>query len=194
MLSGSSFRKVVDGVVYDLEAADVIHWRDKLSIREFLAITPEGHYFSGSISQGLLFSNWYVIPQTRFTAVWWLLRHGGEDEALKRLGVKIKPAPDVPPDKPFEDLRHCEMLSAKKKLFTNWFIHTCEFFCKNPDGRYFVHEGMMLLGRFLFEEYRPISPREALLYGIKHMATWYDLEQLGYVRTDEERERHKSAE
>ena len=192
MLSGSSFRKVVDGVVYDMEAADVIFWRDKVSGRHILAITPEGHYFSACISQGLLLSNWYVIPHTRFTAVWWLLRNDGTDDALKRLGVEVMPSPNVPADKPYEDLRHCEIICARKKLFTNWFIHTCEFFCKNPGGRYFVYEGMMLLGRFLFEEHRPISPREALLYGIKHMATWYDLEQLGYVRTEEERERYKS--
>lgn len=184
--------KVKDGIVYDSDTADVLHYHDGfMGNRAILAITPEGHYFMASFA-GLI-TGWMIYPYSRMMAVMWALEKKAPDAVLERLGVTIAPEPDVPPDKPFEDLRICEMMCARNKLFTNWFIHTCEFFCKNPDGRYFVYEGMMLLGRFLFEEYRPISPRDALLYGIKHMATWQDLERLGYVRTDEERERYKSA-
>ena len=183
--------KEKNGIVYDSETADIIHYHDGLlGHRTILAVTPEGNYFVASFA-GLI-AGWQIFPYSRFMAVMWALDKKAPDDVLERLGLTISPEPDVASDKPYEDLPVCEMLYAKKKLFTNWFIHTCEFFCKNPDGRYFVYEGMILLGRFIFEEYRPMTPREALSYGMKNPVTWYDLEQLGYVRTDEEREYYKS--
>ncbi|MYE53800.1 MAG: hypothetical protein F4X34_01205 [Chloroflexi bacterium] len=185
--------KVKDGIVYDSETADVIHHHDGLlGHRTILAITPEGHYFVASFGGMIL--GWVVFPYSRLMAVCWALERKAPDEVLTRLGVELIPEPDVAPDKPYEELRVCETLCAKKKLFQNDFIYTSEFLCRNPDGRMFVFDGMILLGRFVLEERRPMNRREALLYGIKHMATWYDLEQLGYARTDEEREGSKSAE
>ena len=179
--------KFKDGVEYDSDTADVIHYRDVwYGNRKILAVTPEGHYFHAMF--GGLIWGWQIFPCSRLRAVEWALDNKASNEVLERLGVTVMPPPDVAPDKPYEDLLICEFLHSKKKLFKNDILYTVEVLCQNPpDGRFFLYDGMRLLRTFLFEDYIPMTQREALLWGIKHMAPWESLEIMGYTRTDAER-------
>ena len=180
---------VKDGIVYDSDTAEVIYIHESLVFKpRVLGVTPEGNYFLAYV--GVM--GWSIIPYTRMTLVWRALEMKAPDEVLKRLGLELMPEPDVPADKPYEDYPTFDPLAVKRTRFTNGYIHTCEFLCQNPDGRFFIYEGMILLSRFIFEERRPMTQRKALLWALKHYAPWQVLETLGYVRTDEEREYHRN--
>ena len=173
--------KVKDGIVYDSRTADVLHHRDRwYGTRLILAVTPEGHYFEAMFA-GLIMG-WQIFPRSRLGAVYWALRNKAPDKVLERLGVTIFPTPDVAPDKPYEWPGSCHILGARKKLFTNDLLYTSEFLCQNPDGRFFVFDGMILLRRFVFEENVPMTQREGLAWGIRHGSSWAALEVLGYKR------------
>lgn len=183
--------KVKDGIVYDSDTADVIYVHDSfMGNRRVLGVTPEGNYFIASYGGALM--GWVIFPYTRLMMVWRALEMKAPDEALERLGLELIPEPDVPADKPYEGFPTIEPIASKNTRFTNKFIHTCEFLFKNPDGRYFVYDGMILLSRFTFEERRPMTQRKALLWAFKNYAPWAVLEMLGYVRTDEEREYYRN--
>ena len=180
---------VKNGIEYNSETADIIHYRDTwYGYRRMLALTPDGHYFEAII--GSAFFGWQIFPLSRLRAVYWALQNKAPDLVLKRLGVTLMPVPNVAPDKPYEDILICEFLHSKKKLklFKNDILYTIEVLCQNPpDGRFFLYDGMRLIRAFLFEDYIPMTQREALMWGIKHMASWESLEILGYKRTDAER-------
>ena len=175
--------KVKDGIVYDSKTADVLHHRDRwYGTRLVLAVTPEGHYFE-AVFAGLIMG-WQIFPLSRLGAVYWALRNKAPDSVLERLGVTVFPEPQVAPGKPYEWPGSCDILGAKKKLFTNDFLYTSEFLCQNPDRRFFIFDGMILLRRFTFEEHIPMTQREALKWAILHGAPWDALETLGYKRAD----------
>lgn len=181
-------KKVEDGIVYDTETAEIIYIGD--GGRKILAITPDGHYFVVYVS-GMI-SEWaYLSPYSRFMAVWWALRTKAPDDVLERLGVKLLPEPNVPKDKPYEPYHSLDVLCAKDQKFikNNFFIASAQFLFKNPDGRFFLYDGMILLSKFVFEENKPMSQREALLWAIDNMAPWDTLAILGYERTEEEKAR-----
>ena len=171
--------KVIDEIVYDSETADVLHYRDTwIGGRTILAVTPEGHYFEAMFA-GLMMG-WRIFPVSRLRAVYWALKNNAPSKVLERLGVTLFPEPEVPLDKPYESPGICDILCARKKLFTNDLLYTAEFLCRNPDGRFFVFDGMILLGRFVFEEYIPMTQSRALQWAIRHGAAYDALEILGY--------------
>lgn len=173
---------VKNGIEYNSDTADILHYRDTwYGYRRVLALTPDGHYFEAMI--GSIFG-WQVFPLSRLRAVEWALANKAPDRVLERLGVTVMATPNVPADKPYEDLLVCEFLHAKKKLFKNDVLYTIEALCQNPpDGRFFLYDGMRVLRLFLNEDFIPMTQREALLWGIKYMAPWESLEIMGYKRS-----------
>ncbi len=153
---------VKDGIEYNSETADVLHHRDTwYGYRRILAVTPDGNYFEAII--GSAFFWWQVFPFSRLRAVRWALENKAPNGILERLGVTLMPAPNVAPDKPYEDISICALFHSKKKLSQNNFLYTVEFLCQNPpDGRSFLYDGMHFFRSFLFEDYIPMTQREAL--------------------------------
>ena len=173
--------KVVDEIVYDSDTAEVLHYRDSWhGGRTILAVTPEGHYFE-SMFVGLIMG-WQIFPLSRLRAVYWALKHKAASRVIERLGVTMFPEPETPADRPYEYPSIRGILGHRKKLFTNDLLYTVEFLCRNPDGRFFIYDGMILLRTFLFEEYIPMTQSQALKWAIRHGAPWDSLEILGYHR------------
>ena len=175
--------KIKEGIEYSSETAEVLHHRDPWhGGRRILAVTPDGHYFQAMF--GGIMLGWQIFPYSRLRAVCWALENKAPDPVLERLGVTVQPEANVPPGKPYESVFSTDVLHSKKKLFKNDVLYTVEFLCQNPpDGRYFLYDGMRVLRAFLLEDYIPMTQREALLWGIKHMAPWESLEIMGYVRS-----------
>lgn len=173
--------KVKDGIVYDSKTADLVHYKDSIiGTRDILAVTPKGNYFVTSF--GGFLTGWQVFPYGRLSAIDWAIRKKAPAKAFERLGVTIMPEPDVPADKPYEPFHACEVLCAKNKTFDNSLIATAKFLFRNPDGRFFLYDGMILLGRYVFEENRPMSQLQALRWAMLNSDTWYPLEELGCIR------------
>ena len=171
--------RVVDGIVYDSDTTDILHHRDTwYGGRTILAVTPDGHFFEAMFA-GLI-TGWHIFPLSRLRAVHWALKNKAANQVLDRLGVTLLPEPNIPRDRPYEYPSMSSILCSRKKLLTNDLLYTVEFLCRNPDGRFFVFDGMILFRRFVFEEYVPMTQGQALTWAIRHGAPCDALEILGY--------------
>ena len=79
--------KMKDGVVYDTDTARVLHDPNS-SLAQFLAVTPEGHYFVAVL--GGLFLGWVIFPRSHRRAVEFAIKYKAHDNVLKRLEVTIQ--------------------------------------------------------------------------------------------------------
>ena len=173
--------KVIDGIVYDSDNAEILHYRDTwFGGRKILAVTPEGHYFEAMFA-GLIMG-WQIFPLSRLRAVHWALKNEADSNVLERLGVTLFPEPQVLIDRGFESPSTCEILGHRRRFFSNDLLYAVEFLCQNPDGRFFVYDGMILVRTFVLQDFIAMTQRQALAWAIQHLAPWESLEMLGYDR------------
>ena len=155
-----------DGVVYDTDTARVLHDPNS-SLAQFLAVTPEGHYFVAVL--GGLFLGWVIFPRSHRRTVEFAIKYKAHDNVLKRLGVTIQ-SPRESED-PYEQQTARFIWMKERLLGRDWLL-------QNHDGRYFLLKNRRLF-RWRWQRTRPMDQRQALWWALRDYADDESLEMLG---------------
>ena len=159
-------RKVVDGVLYDSETAEVIHYWDERYLwfavtRFVLGKTPEGHYCLIAISEGTILRPDPKIKGVRASrtgCIMTLADTDAPDSILESLGVEIISSEG--PDEPVVPL-DVEIVLTEPARFG------CKTLLKSPRGRFWMARRYALFG-WKKLAFRPVSQREAIRWAIWH--------------------------
>ena len=159
-------RKVVDGILYDSESAEVIHHWDNTFLnaeaRYVLGKTPESHYFLIRISAGSMFGTLppctRVIPANRIGSIMTRARVDAPDSALESLRVEIM-TPEGP-DEPIVPL-DVEVVLTRSRRFGDQTL------VKSPRGRFWMVRRYALLG-WEKRVVRPVSQRDAIYWALRN--------------------------
>ena len=166
-----------DGVIYDSETAEILHWYDRFSVRVILGVTPSGHYFQAILRNGLFGPKTSVFPiRFKATALYCAAKEKAPDETLEKLGVRIlKPAES---DEPY-NFMSSDVVWPEKGFF-GW-----RALMRNYDGRLWMVKSfdIDILG-IRTKWTSAIDQRQAIAWAIMKGANVKALEMLGVQDAD----------
>ena len=159
----------IDGVVYDSDTADIIHYWDSFGGRNIIATTPEGRYFLARIYESFFTPRFWVLPIGRRYAIELAAKNDAPDKAMEELGVKI--LNPVESDEPY-NIVSSETIWPHRTLF-GW-----RTLLRNYDGRLWMFKSFDILG-IQTHWASPISQRQAIAWAIRKGAWSEYLAMLG---------------
>ena len=159
-------RRVVDGVLYDSERAEVAHYWDEgvlgmTLVRFVLGRTPCGRYFLTSLTDGSMLRpgpNIDVTPFSRIASIGLLADVGAPDSALEGLGVEMI-TPDVPDDSTHPPT--VETVLSRRKRFGRQTL------VKGHSGRFWMVRWWGIFG-WGKSTVRLVSQRKAICWAVKN--------------------------
>ena len=166
-----------DGVIYDSDTAEILHWYDRFTLRIILAVTPSGHYFHAILRDGLLGPRTSVIPiRFKASAIYWAAKESAPDETLEKMGVRILNQPES--DEPYN------FMSADVIWPERWFFGW-RALMRNYDGRLWMLNSFSIdiLG-IRAKWTSAIDQRKAIAWAIMKGASGDKLKMLGIEDTD----------
>ncbi len=164
--------KEIDGVVYNSDTSDVIHYWDRfLGGRRVLAVTPCGHYFLAYLYEAFFTPRFMVLPIGRRHAIWLASKSDAPEEAMRKLGVKVENP--IESDEPYNLISSETIWPHRMLLGFGW-----RTLLRNYDGRLWMFKSFDILG-IQTQWASSVSQSEAIAWAIDKGAWEEHLAMLG---------------